>query len=343
MAQKNKKLHDTQIAVYQTPEGKINIEVLVHGENIWLSHKQMAELFDCSTDNVSLHLKNIYKDKELEEMATAEDFSVVQREGARQVTRKVTCYSLEAIIAVGYRVNSACGTQFRQWAITILREYIQKGFSLDSYRFKHGSRFSAQYFDNLLEEIRDIRSSERMLYQKITDLYSTAIDYSPVAEVTKKFFLTVQNKLYFAITGKTSAEIIAGRADSTKSNMGLSSWRKTPRGKMYPTDISITKNYLSLKEQASFNRIVTMYLDFAETQAIRNKPMYMKDWIDKLNAFLKFTEYEIFSDTGKISHEVALALAENEYATYQKAQDRDYISDVDKELKKISGKLHEKK
>jgi hypothetical protein len=332
------KLPDNQITVYQTTDGKVNIEVLYADENIWLSQKRMAELFDCSPDNISLHLKNIYKEKELEEPATTEDFSVVQKEGSREVSRKVTCYSLEAIIAVGYRVNSERGTQFRQWAITILKEYIHKGFALDSDRFKYGSRFSTRYFDDLLEEIRDIRSSERILYQKITDIYATAMDYSPVAEATKQFFATVQNKLHFAITGKTAAEIISERADSKKPNMGLTSWRKSPQGKIYPSDIAIAKNYLNKKELDFLNRIVTMYLDYAEMQAVRKRATYMKDWIEKLNAFLKFSEYEILTNAGKVSHEVAMVLANKEYDKFQKIQDKNYISDFDKEIKRITGK-----
>jgi len=226
---KNKKLPENQITVYQTPDGNINIEVLYANENIWLPQKRMAELFGCSADNISLHVKNIYAEKELDESATAEDFSVVQIEGNREITRTVRCYSLEAIIAVGYRVNSERGTQFRQWAISILQQYIHKGFAIDSDRFKYGSRFSTRYFDDLLEEIRDIRSSERMLYQKITDIYATSIDYSPKAEDTKQFSATVQNKLHFAITGQTAAEIIAARARSDKPNMGLTSWVKSCR------------------------------------------------------------------------------------------------------------------
>lgn len=241
---KNKKLPDNQITVYQTPDGNINIEVLYANENIWLPQKRMAELFGCSADNISLHLKNIYEENELDESATAEDFSVVQIEGNREVTRTVRCYSLEPIIAVGYRINSERGTQFRQWAISILQQYIHKGFAIDSDRFKYGSRFSTRYFDDLLEEIRDIRSSERMLYQKITDIYATSIDYSIKAEDTKQFFATVQNKLHFAITGQTAAEIIAARARSDKPNMGLTSWRKAPGGKIMPADVAIAKNYL---------------------------------------------------------------------------------------------------
>jgi hypothetical protein len=217
----NKKLPDNQITVYQTPDGKINIEVLYANENIRMPQKRMAELFGCTADNISLHLKNIYQEKELDELSTTEEFSVVLTKGSRTVFRKSACYSLEAIIAVGYRVNSERGTLFRQWAITILQQYIHKGFAIDSDRFKYGSRFSTRYFDDLLEEIRDIRSSERMAYQKITDIYATSIDYSPKAEATKQFFATVQNKLHFAITCQTAAEIIATRAKSDKSNMGL--------------------------------------------------------------------------------------------------------------------------
>jgi hypothetical protein len=331
---KNKKLPDNQITVYQTPDGKINIEVLYADENIWLPQKRIAELFDVDRTVVTKHLRNIFSSNELQEDSVCANFAHTAEDGKQYQTKY---YSLEAIIAVGYRINSERGTQFRQWAISILREYIQKGFALDSDRFKYGSRFSTRYFDDLLEEIRDIRSSERMLYQKITDIYATSIDYSPAAETTKRFFATVQNKLHYAITGKTAAEIIAERADSAKPNMGLTSWRKSPQGKIYPGDISIAKNYLNKNELNFLNRIVTMYLDFAEMQAVRNKPMHMKEWIDKLNAFLKFSEYEILTDSGKVGHEVALALAQKEYETFKKIQDKNYVSDFDKELKRIEG------
>jgi len=340
---KNKKVADNQITVYQTSDGKINVEVLYSNQNIWLSQKKMAELFDCSDDNISLHLKNVYKEKELDQAATIEEFSLVQHEGSRKVARKLKCYSLEAIIAVGYRVNSKRGTQFRQWAITVLQKYIHKGFAIDGDRFKYGSRFSARFFDDLLEEIRDIRSSERMSYQKITDIYATSIDYSSSAKDTKKFFAAVQNKLHFAITGQTASEIIAKRADNKKPNMGLTSWRKGPAGKILPGDISVAKNYLNKQELDHLNRIVTMYLDYAELQAIRNKPMYMKNWIGKLNAFLKFSEYEILANLGRISHEVALSLAHKEYEAFKKKQDKNYISDFDKEVKSIMGKKNVKK
>jgi len=249
--------------------------------------------------------------------------------------KPVSYYTLEAIIAVGYRVNSERGTQFRQWAITILKEYIHKGFALDSDRFKYGSRFSARFFDDLLEEIRDIRSSERMVYQKITDIYATSIDYNAKADITKNFFATVQNKLHYAITGYTAAEIVALRADSKKPHMGLTSWKKSPSGKVMQGDVTVAKNYLNKEELTHLNRIVSMYLDHAELQAIRNKPMYMKDWAERLDAFLKFSEYEILKDAGRVSHEVALELAKKEYEEFRKEQDFKYVSDFDNHLKML--------
>ena len=330
-----KKLPDNQIAFYQTPDGSINIEVLYAWENIWLTQKRMAELFDTTSQNITIHLKNIYKEGEIEMKATCKDFLQVQTEGGRDIERKSKFYSLETIVAVGYRVNSERGTQFRQWATGILKNYIHKGFALDGDRFKYGSRFSTRYFDELYEEIKDIRTSERMLYQKITDIYATAIDYSPKAYESKKFFATVQNKLHFAIAGKTAAEIINERASSKKDKMGLTSWRKSPRGKIMPSDVVIAKNYLNKDEIKNLNRIVNMYLDYAEMQAARQKAMTMKSWTDKLNAFLKFSEYEILTDAGKISHEVSEALALKEYNKFRKTQDKNYISDFDKEIKKI--------
>ncbi len=329
---KKKKIPDNQITVYQTPDGKINIEVLYANENIWMPQKRMAELFDADRSVVTKHLKNIFSSNELQEDSVCAIFAHTARDGKEYQTK---FYSLEATIAVGYRVNSERGTQFRQWAITILQQYIHKGFAIDSDRFKYGSRFSTQYFKDLLEEIRDIRSSERMAYQKITDLYATSIDYSAKAEDTKQFFATVQNKLHFAITGQTAAEIITKRADNTKPNMGLTSWRKGAGGKIMPADVSIAKNYLDRHELDHLNRIVSMYLDYAEMQAIRNKPMYMKDWIEKLNAFLKFSEYEILTNAGSVSHEVALSLVNKEYEIFKKKQDKNYISDFDKEIQRI--------
>ncbi len=231
----------------------------------------MAELFECSTDNVSLHLKNVYAERELDEKSTAEEFSAVQKEGTREVKCIITYYSLEAIIAVGYRVNTARGTQFRAWATERLKNYILKGFAIDKDRFIKGSKFDAKYFDELLEEIREIRASERMVYQKITDIYATAIDYSPHTAETEKFFAAVQNKLHFAITGKTAAEIIASRVNKDKPHMGLTSWRKAPKGKILTSDISIAKNYLQKEEIKKLNHIVDMYLDYAEFQASKGR------------------------------------------------------------------------
>jgi len=330
-----KKLPDNQIAFYQSSDGAVHIEVLYTEDNIWLTQKKMGELFDCSSDNISLHLKNIYKNHEAEERATTEEFSVVQEEGERKVERLVRMYSLEAIIAVGYRVKSERGTEFRKWATGILKGYIQKGYALDGDRMKYGSRFSARYFDELYEEIKDIRTSERRIYQKITDIYATAIDYSPKAMESKQFFATVQNKLHFAITGQTAAEIISNRVSSKKDKMGLTSWRKSPDGKIMPSDTVIAKNYLDKKELEHLNRIGNMYLDYAELQAARGKAMTMEDWVEKLHAFLKFSEYDILNKAGKISHEVAETLAIKEYEKYRIVQDRQYVSDFDREVKKI--------
>lgn len=330
-----KKIPDNQIAFYQSPDGSVNIEVLYAEENIWLTQKKIAELFDTTPQNITQHLKNIYTEGEADQKSTCKDFLQVQQEGEREVKRSTSFYSLEAIIAVGYRVNSERGTQFRQWATEILKSYIHKGYALDSNRFKYGSRFSARYFDELYEEIKDIRTSERMIYQKITDIYATAIDYSPKAFETKQFFATVQNKLHFAITGKTAAEIITDRVRSNKEKMGLTSWRRSPQGKIMPSDIVIAKNYLDKKELEHLNRIGNMYLDYAEMQAARGKTMSMKDWVQKLNAFLKFSEYEILTNAGKISHEVAEELALKEYEKYRVVQDKNYISDFDQEIKKL--------
>ncbi len=324
-----------QITFYETPDGRVKIEVRFENENLWLSQKLIAALFECTADNVSLHLRNIYETRELSEKATTEDFSVVQIEGSRKVNRTVKHYSLEAIIAVGYRVNSARGTQFRTWATDKLKNYILKGFAIDSDRFKYGSRFDARYFEELLEEIREIRASERMFYQKITDIYATAADYSPNTVEAERFFATVQNKLHFAITGNTAAEIVAGRANKNKPHMGLTTWRKAPHGKILKSDIGIAKNYLKIDELKELNHIVDMYLDYAELQASRARLMKMSDWAEKLNAFLKFNEMDVLKDKGKISHEVALALAEKEYESFRTEQDKNYISDFDAIMKRL--------
>ncbi|MFA6193435.1 MAG: virulence RhuM family protein [Parcubacteria group bacterium] len=332
---KRKKIPDNQIAFYQAPDGSVNIEVLYAEENVWLTQKRMAELFDTTSQNITQHLKNVYSGSELDELATCKEFLQVQKEGDREIKRNTAFYSLEAIIAVGYRINSERGTQFRQWATGILKNYIHKGYALDVNRMKYGSRFSARYFDELYEEIKDIRTSERMIYQKITDIYATAIDYAPKAHESKQFFAMVQNKLHFAITGKTAAEIITDRASSKKEKMGLTSWRRSPQGKIMPSDVVIAKNYLNEKELTHLNSIGNMYLDYAELQAARGRVMTMKDWTEKLNAFLKFSEYEILTNAGKISHEVAETLALKEYEKFRKKQDRSYVSDFDREVKKL--------
>ena len=329
------KLPDNQIAFYQSPDGQVNIEVLYADENIWLTQKKMAELFDTTPQNITQHLRNIYIEREVDRTATCKEFLQVQQEGGRRINRNTVMYSLEAIIAVGYRVNSERGTQFRQWATGILKNYIHKGYALDINRMKYGSRFSTRYFDELYEEIKDIRTSERIIYQKITDIYATAIDYSPKAYESKQFFATVQNKLHFAITGQTAAEIVAGRVNSKKGKMGLTSWRRSPQGKIMPSDTLIAKNYLDKKELEHLNRIGNMYLDYAEMQAVRGKAMTMEDWVKKLNAFLEFSEYEILTSAGKISHEVAEALALKEYEKFRVVQDKNYISDFDREVKKL--------
>jgi len=329
------KLPDNQIAFYQSPDGQVNIEVLYADENIWLTQKKMAELFDTTPQNITQHLRNIYIEREVDRTATCKEFLQVQQEGGRRINRNTVMYSLEAIIAVGYRVNSERGTQFRQWATGILKNYIHKGYALDINRMKYGSRFSTRYFDELYEEIKDIRTSERIIYQKITDIYATAIDYSPKAYESKQFFATVQNKLHFAITGQTAAEIIRSRVSSKKEKMGLTSWRRSPQGKIMPSDTLIAKNYLDKKELEHLNRIGNMYLDYAEMQAVRGKAMTMEDWVKKLNAFLEFSEYEILTSVGKISHEVAEALALKEYEKFRVVQDKNYTSDFDREVKKL--------
>lgn len=337
IAKTMKKIPDNQIAFYQSPDGSVNIEVLYARENIWLTQKKVAELFDVERSVITKHLKNIFLESELDKESVSAKFAHTAEDGKSYLTQ---FYSLEAIIAVGYRVNSERGTQFRQWATGILKNYIHKGYALDSNRMKYGSRFSTRYFDELYEEIKDIRTSERMIYQKITDIYATSIDYSPKAFESKQFFATVQNKLHFAITGKTAAEIITTRASSKKEKMGLTSWRRSPQGKIMPSDTIIAKNYLDKKELEHLNRIGNMYLDYAEMQAARGRAMTMKDWTEKLNAFLKFSEYEILTNAGKISHEVAEALVLGEYKKYKKVQDKNYISDFDKLAKKLLRKVN---
>ncbi|PIP28030.1 MAG: cell filamentation protein Fic [Candidatus Moranbacteria bacterium CG23_combo_of_CG06-09_8_20_14_all_35_22] len=327
----------TEFLMYKTPNGDINVEVFLQSENIWLTQSKIAELFGVDRSVVTKHLQNIFKEMELDKKATSAKFAQVQLEGQRRVERDVEFYNLDAIISVGYRVNSVEATRFRIWATERLKEYIIKGFTMDDERLKNPNNiFGQDYFEEQLARIRDIRSSERRLYQKVTDIYAQcSADYSPASDITKQFFATVQNKLHFAITGKTAAEIVYERVDSKKTNMGLMTWKYAPKGKIRETDVVIAKNYLVERELDLLNRIVTMYLDYAEIQAKNGVAMYMKDWVEKLNAFIKFNEYEILMNAGKISHEVAEALALEQYEIYKKVQDKNYISDFDREVKKF--------
>lgn len=317
---------------YRGDDGSVKIEVIIQDETVWLPLNRIAELFGTSKQNISYHLQNIYKEGELDRDATVKEILTVQQEGNREVSRNIEYYNLDAIISVGYRVNSAQATKFRIWATKTLKEYLIKGFALDDERLKQGGTlFGKDYFDELLERIREIRASERRFYQKITDIYAQcSIDYDPNSEITQTFYKTVQNKLHWAITGQTAAELIVKRADAEKPNMGLTTWKRAPKGKILKSDISTAKNYLSEKELKSLNRIVTMYLDYAESQAERQNAMTMEDWIEKLDGFLEFNDYEILQDAGKVSAKVAKKLAEIEYEKFRPIQDKAFESDFDK-------------
>lgn len=304
----------SSILIYQTEDGKTHIDVRLENETVWLTQSAMVELFQTTKQNISLHLKNIYEENELLPEATVKEYLTVQKEGSRTVKRKLEYYNLDAIIAVGYRVKSHRGTHFRRWATTLLREYLVKGFALNDKRLKEGRNLGADYFDELLERIRDIRASEKRFYRKITDIYSLAVDYDANADMSKEFFATVQNKLHFAIHGQTAAELIVRRADADKPNMGLTNWEGA---KVRKNDVVVAKNYLTEDELKSLNRIVTMYLDYAEDQAERQNPMYMQDWKTKLDAFLQFNGREILDNPGKVSAEVAKRLACEEYEKFR--------------------------
>ncbi len=296
-------MNNAEIILYTTPQGDVKLEVIVKDETVWLTQKAMGELFGVAKSTISEHLTNIYQSGELDKEATVRKIRTVQNEAGREVARNIDFYNLDAIISVGYRVNSQQATQFRIWATKTLKEFIIKGFVLDDDRLKQGKKlFGKDYFDELLERIREIRASERRFYQKITDIYSEcSIDYDPKAEITLTFYRTVQNKLHWAITGQTAAEIITSRAKSELPNMGLTTWKNSPKGKILKSDISIAKNYLNKKEIDELNRIVTMYLDYAENQAARQIPMKMKDWVDKLDAFLQFNDYSVLKNAGEYS------------------------------------------
>ena len=336
---KDKKLNirnsTAEFLIFTRQAGEESIEVRVAEETVWLTQKLISVLFDKGRSTITEHLKNIFDSGELDEKAVCRDFRHTAEDGKDYTTR---FYNLDAIIAVGFRVNSARATQFRQWATGVLRDYAIRGYVLDKERLKNGAFLSKEYYDNLLAEIREIRASERRFYQKITDIYATAMDYSVEAETTKTFFAAVQNKLHFAIHGHTAAELIHERVDSRKEHMGLTTWRNAPHGKILKPDVSTAKNYLTEKELKSLDRIVTMYLDYAEDQAERNIPMTMQDWATKLNAFLQFNERELLDHPGKVSAEVAKAFAESEFEKYRVIQDRLFESDFDRAIKQLPPK-----
>lgn len=331
---------------YAGKDGNTNIQVFVdrEKETIWASQKGMAEIFDVDRTVVTKHISNIYQEGELEKDRTSAFFAQVQKEGNRTVTRNIEHYNLDAIISVGYRINSQRATAFRIWATKVLKEYMIKGFAIDDQRLKQGKEyFGKDYFDELLEKIREIRASERRFYQKITDIYAQcSTDYDPHSKITKTFYATVQNKLHFAIHKSTAAELIYTRASSSKPNMGLTSYKNEPTGgKILKSDAIIAKNYLSKEELTSMNDIVSMYLDYAENQAKRHKVMTMSDWVEKLDAFLSFNEYSILKNPGKISAAIAKRFAEDEYAKFRVIQDKEYKSDFDELINKAKLKNRE--
>ncbi|MGM9553644.1 MAG: virulence RhuM family protein [Faecousia sp.] len=324
-----------EILLYSDESGKEFVNVVFKDETFWLTQKGMAELFDCSTDNISLHLKNIYTEGELEQSATTEKFSVVRKEGAREVNRTLEHYNLDAIIAVGYRVNSKKATRFRQWATKTLKEYIQKGFVLNDEMMKNGRPFGKDYFDELLERIREIRASERRAYQKIADVFEQcSYDYDKNSETTKAFYAFVQNKLHFAVTGKTAAELIAERATPDSPTMGLTTWKGAPDGKILKSDTLVAKNYLNEKELSRLNRLVTMFIDYAELMAEDEQLMSMQDWLNETDRFLQNNRRIVLEGKGKISHDAAVKKVSRIYSEFRKKQDAAYISDFDRETAK---------
>ncbi|MGL5649142.1 MAG: virulence RhuM family protein [Clostridium sp.] len=322
-----------EFLIFTSQNKENSIEVLVADENVWLTQDMISSLYEKGRTTITGHLKNIFLDGELDENSTCRKFRRVASNGKEYNTK---FYNLEAVIAVGFRTNSERAIVFRQWASSVLKDFSIKGYIIDKERMKNGSFLNDDYFDDLIEEIREIRASERRFYQKITDIYATAMDYSIDAGTTKEFFKTVQNKLHFAIHGKTAAELIMDRANAEEKNMGLTTWKSAPKGKIIKSDVSVAKNYLIKDEVESLNRIVTMYLDYAENQAKKRVPMTMEDWSKKLNAFLEFNEYEILNNSGKVTAKIAKAFAESEFEKYRVIQDREYESDFDKLLKEYN-------
>jgi len=326
-----------EFLIFTDQAGEQSIEARYEDETIWLSQKLMAELFDVTVPTINEHLKNCYETGEISREATIRKFRTVQTEGKREVSRSVDFYNLDAIISVGYRVNSVRATQFRQWATQVLREFAIKGYVLDRQRMENGAFLGENYFERLLQEIREIRLSERQFYQKITDIYATSMDYNKDAPTTRAFFAKVQNKLHFAIHGHTAAELIKERADSAKANMGLTSWEKAPDGRILKGDVVVAKNYLSKEELESLGRLVNAYLDLAEDRARRKIPMTMEDWAKRLDAFLAFDERGILQGAGKVSAQAAREHAESEFEKYRIVQERLFESDFDKLTKQAEG------
>lgn len=316
-----------EFLMFTADAGSDSIEVIVADENVWLTQEMIGTLYSKGRSTITEHLKNIFSDQELREESVCRKFRRTGTDGKKYNTK---FYNLEAIIAVGFRTNSERAIVFRQWASSILKEFSIKGYVLDKARLKNGSFLNEKYFDTLLEEIREIRASERRFYQKITDIYATAIDYSVDSVTTKTFFTTVQNKLHFAIHGRTAAELIIERADANKEHMGLKTWKNAPDGKIIKSDVTVAKNYLTFEEVDGLSRIVSMYLDYAENQAKRKVPMTMEDWSNKLNAFLQFNEYDLLNNSGKVSAEVAKVFAESQFEKYRIVQDKLFESDFDK-------------
>lgn len=340
----------SQFIFYQGEDGSVKIQVILGDETIWATQNSIAEIFETTKQNVSYHLSNIYSEGELVKGATVKEILTVQREGSRNVSRNIEFYNLDVIISVGYRISSPKATTFRIWATSVLKEYMIKGFALDDERLKQGKQaFGKDYFDELLERIREIRASERRIYLKITDIYATAIDYDKNAPITQLFFKTVQNKLEYAITKHTASEIIRSRADSNKPNMGLTTWKNIRKGgKIQKSDVGVAKNYLTEDEISELNILVNMYLDYAELQAKRNRTMTMKDWAEKLDTFLQFNEYDLLKDSGRMRADVAKSFAEKEYDKFRVIQDREYKSDYERfdeavDEIKSTGKLPSKK
>lgn len=320
-----------------------NVEIRYEDENIWLTQKMLAALYDVDVRTINEHISNIYKDLELLDSATIRKFRIVQREGERDVSREVNHYNLQMIIAVGFKVNSERAVQFRKWVNSIASTYTIKGWVMDDERLKQGTFLTDKYFDEQLERIREIRSSERKFYQKITDLYATALDYDRTALATKRFYATVQNKMHFAVHGHTAAELIVSRADAEREHMGLTTWQDSPDGKIRKSDVVIAKNYLSETELAQLNRMVTAYLDFAENMAIRKIPLTMADWETRLNSFIEMFEYGLLEDAGKVTAEIAKLHAETEFEKYRIIQDKLFQSDYDKYLLELEKQTNTKK